>query len=82
MFTLPVKIMVTWLGGLGRPLLSRTTSPEQRDPFARHHTHARTHTAFILKDSLYSRLHSVIQKAREVERRRGNSYIVSEEKED
>lgn len=64
-FTLPIHREKSWLPDWGRPLTHNfSTSLEQRDSFV----HSLTHTFFILKDSLYSRLHSVILKAREAKR--------------
>lgn len=43
------------------------------------HTHERAHTHFILKDSLYSRLHSVILKARKAKRGEATATVSKEE---
>ena len=56
------NVMVTWLGSA-----FFHTQPE-RLICSLTHTHTLTHSLFILKDSLYSRLHSVILKAREAKR--------------
>lgn len=43
------------------------------------HLRARTHTHFVLKDSLYSRLHSVILKARKAKRGEATATVSKEE---
>lgn len=50
------------------PIIHRETPWSHERSWPHRHTHERAHTHFILKDSPYSRLHSVILKARKAKR--------------
>lgn len=61
------------------PIIHRRTPWSHDWSWPRKHTCTPAHTHFVLKDSLYSRLHSVILKARKAKRGEATATVSKEE---